>query len=149
MKKQKKWIIISSLFAIALIIALAIFFVKYFTNPNRLTAAEKRFLADNSANVQNIGVLNNASVFGNNGEGVFYDFLHDFSTKYNLQTNPMTFNLGETGSEISLTLGNTVLEDEFVFFEGHYVLVSKKVEYISDASKLSNEKMGIQSDNLY
>ncbi len=148
MKKQKKWIIISSLFAIALIIALAIFFVKYFTNPNRLTAAEKRFLADNSANVQNIGVLNNASVFGNNGEGVFYDFLHDFSTKYNLQTNPMTFNLGETGSEISLTLGNTVLEDEFVFFEGHYVLVSKKVEYISDASKLTNQKIGIQSDNL-
>lgn len=148
MKKQKKWIIISSLFAIVLLVALAIFFIKYFTNPNRLTAAEKRFLADNSANVQNIGVLNNASVFGNNGEGVFYDFLHDFSTKYNLQTNPMTFNLGETGSEISLTLGNSVLEDEFVFFEGHYVLVSKKVEYISDASKLTNQKIGIQSDNL-
>ncbi len=148
MKKNKKLVIISSIFASIAAILLVVFLVMYFTNPNRLTASEKRFLAENSSIVQNIAVLNNASVFGNNGTGVFFDFLEDFSKKYGLQTNPVTFNLGESRSGISFTLGNTIGENEFLFYEGHYVLVSKQVEYFSSASHLTNQKIGLLSDDV-
>lgn len=147
MKSKKKYFILGSILIILIVaIVLALYF--YLTNEYRLTSAEKRFLADNSTTVQNISVLNNVSIFGNNGSGVFYDFLEDFYKEYNLKTNPVTYNLGEAPSTIAFTIGNTFTEDEFVFYEGHYVLVSKKKEIFSDASHLTGQKIGILNSNL-
>lgn len=147
MKSKKKFFIIGSIVAI-LLIALVVVLYFYFTDRSRLNATEKRFLADNTTTIQNIDVLNNVSIFGNNGSGVFYDFLEDFYKEYNLKTNPVTYNFGETPSNIAFTIGNTIGEDEFVFYEGHYVLVSKKSETISTTSHLANKKIGIVNSNL-
>lgn len=147
MKSKKKYFIIGGIFAV-LVIALVVVLYFYFTDESKLSATEKRFLADNSATVQNINILNNVSIFGDNGSGVFYDFLEDFYSEYNIKTNPVIYNLGESASNVAFTIGNTYNENEFVFYEGHYVLVNKKKEYFSDISRLRNQKIGILSSNL-
>ena len=146
--KSKKKSLIFILITLLFVIALGLFLYFYFTNTNRLNAKEKRFLAENASVIQNIGILNNVSVFGDNGSGVFYDFLADFSKEYDIKTNPVTYNLGENKTGISFTLGNTLEDNEFVFFEGHFAMVSKKTEYFSDVFKLTNQKIGILKDNL-
>ena len=147
MKNKKKIFIVTGII-LALILALATVLYFYFTDKTKLNATEKRFLADNSLTVQNIDVLNNVSIFGMNGSGVFFDFLQDFYQEYNLKTNPVTYNLGETPSNVAFTVGNSIKEQEFVFYEGHYVLVGKKKEYFNDTSFLNSKKIGILTDNL-
>lgn len=147
MKSKKKSLLITIIILI-LVISLGLFLYFYFTNPNRLTSKEKRFLAENSSVVQNIGILNNVNLFGNSGAGVFYDFLDDFSKEHDLKLNPVTYNLGETAKGLSFTAGTNVADTEFVFYEEHFVLVGKKQEYISNASHLTTQRIGVLKEYL-
>ncbi len=146
MKKKKKIILI--LICTIIFIVSFSFSYFYFTNPNRLTTQEKRFIADNSRNVLNLHVLNNVSVFGNTGEGVFYDFIEDFGKRYGLKINNVAFNLGDSVNDISLTSGNVINENEFVFYQSHYVLIGTKNEFFSTVSGLKDKNIGILNDNL-
>ena len=146
MKSKRKTIFIT-LIIVFFVLVLGIFLYFYFTNPNRLNTTEKRFIAENSNVVQNVSVVNNVNLFGTNGSGIFYDFLDDFSKEYDLKMNPVTFNLGENKTGVSFTAGNTLSDNEFVFFQGHYALLSKNVEYIGDISHLANKRVGILSEN--
>ncbi len=147
--KKKKGKIIFGIAIIILVIALGCFLYFYFTDKSRLNATEKRYLADNSSVVQNINILNDLNVFGKNGTGVFYDFLADFYDEYNIKTNPVLFESGEATSNLTFTVGNSYNEEnEFVFFEDHYVLVSKTNETLSNANHLKEKTIGILSSNL-
>ena len=64
MKKSKK-IIIAVIILVIIGVAGGLSVYLYFNNSNRLNSQEKRFLAENASNVQNINVLNNVNVFGN------------------------------------------------------------------------------------
>lgn len=142
MKSKKKSIFITIILCV-FVVALGLFLYFYFTNPDRLTSKEKRYLAENSNVVQNIGILNNVHLFGENGTGVFYDFLTDFSKKHDLKTNPVTYNLGENAKGLSFTAGTSVTDTEFVFYEEHFVLLGKKEEYISNVTHLTAQKIGV------
>ncbi len=146
MKNKKKIFIIVIILLIIISFASALFI--YFRNPNKLNATEKRFLADNAAIVQNINVLNNVDVFGNNGVGIFYDFINDFSKEYDLDINPVAINLGEEVNDLSFSAGNTLNEKEIVFFQDHYVLVGKKYEYLKSLESINDKKIGVLANNL-
>ncbi len=145
MKSKKKFLIIG--FILVLVVALGVFFYFYFTDENKLTAIERRYIADNSSIVQNISVVNNVDVFGNNGEGIFYDFINDFSSEYAMKTNNVAYNLGESSSGVAFAIGNTLAKNETLFYTGHYVLVSKKNEFINHMSSLSSQKIGVTAEN--
>ncbi len=146
MKNKKKVFI--GIIILLLVISIVGGLLIYFRNSNKLTAVEKRFIADNSTTVQNINVLNNVDVFGNNGVGLFYDFLTDFSDEYGLNVNPVAYNLGEESHDISFGVGNTLNEREIAFYEDHYVLVGKKYEYIKSLEVLNDKKIGVLTSNL-
>lgn len=147
MKGKKKYFLIGSIVLLLLIVGIIAFYF-YLKDEGRLSASERRFLANNSTTVQNINILNNVNIFGKEGSGVFYDFLEDFSKDSGLKTNPVTYNLGEPSTNVAFSIGNMVNEDEFVFYEGHYVLISKKSQNFSDVSHLTNQKIGILNENL-
>ena len=146
MKKKKKYFIIGGLLVIA-IVAIVVTLSLYLTDKSRLNVTEKRCLADNSTIVQNIDILN-VNIFGNNGSGVFYDFLDDFYKEYSVKTNPVVLEKGDTTNNVSFTVSNTYGDDDFIFYKGHYVLVGKKVENFSSAASLTNQKIGVLSENL-
>lgn len=150
MKSKKKYFIIGSILFVILV-AILVFMYFYFTDKSRLNSEEKRYVANNSSKVQNLNVLNDASIFGDNGNGVFYDFLDDFYKEQGIKINPVTYNKGEATSNIAFTISNSYKEDsedEFLFYKDHYVLVSKKEENFSDISHLKNLKIGILNENL-
>ena len=127
--KKKIVIIIVIILVIASLFGLYFFF---FQNPNKLNSIEKKYLAENSTNIQNINVLNNVNVFGRSGEGLYYDFIEDFKKNYGIEINTVSFNLGE----------------EISFYEDHYVLVNKKYEFLSQIDDLSEKKIGVLANNL-
>ena len=146
MKNKKKFILLFVLLAIIIAIGSGLFI--YFRNPNKLSASEKRFLADQATSIQNINVLNNVDVFGESGEGLYYDFLDDFSHEYGIDVNPVAYNLGETVSTTSLSASNILNDNEAVFYKDHYVLVGKNYEYISSLEKLDDKKIGVLNENM-
>lgn len=145
--KKKKHIILISILIFIFLVGFSIFTFFYLTNENRLNKTEKKFLADQATTVQNVYVLNNVNIYGNNGSGIFYDFLDDFQKEYGIKTNSVTYNLGENVTPVAFGAGNTLSEEEVSFYEDHYVLVSKTPEYISDITKITDKKIGVLKEN--
>lgn len=132
------------------VIVISIFIFKFVSDKNKLTKKEKNWISNNLNVVQNIYVLNNANVFGDNGTGVFYDFIKDFQTEYRLKINPVTFLYGESVEGISFNAGNSIDNNSLVFYEDHFVIVGKEKNIYQSSESFKNSEIGIiKSDEEY
>ncbi|MBR5662279.1 MAG: diguanylate cyclase [Bacilli bacterium] len=143
MKDKRKLIIIILSSIAVILLAFAIF--SFLNDKNKLTKKEKTWISDNLTTVQNINIINNAKIFGDNGTGVFYDFIKDFQTEYRLEINPITFQQGEKVEGISFNAGNTISKNDTIFYEDHYVIIGKNDTIISSINTLLTNKIGILS----
>lgn len=135
MKKKKNIIIILITFLV--IIGIGFFLVKILNDKNKLTIDERKWIDENINKVQNINVVNNVNIFGKNGLGIYYNFLDDFADFYEMEINPITFNLSDNQTGISLGVKTTLSSNDLIFYTDHYVLVSKNKELVSDLANLN------------
>ena len=141
--KKKLFTIIGS--AIALLIVVIAGYL-FFSDENKLSRDEKKWVASNLNTVQNINIINNVNVFGDNGSGVFYDFIRDFQTEYRIEVNPVTFLQGEKPTGISFNAGIKAKKGSTIFYEDHYVIVGKENLVYSSLDSFSGKKAGILND---
>ena len=141
--KKKLFTIIGS--AIALLIVVIAGYL-FFSDENKLSRDEKKWIASNLNTVQNINIINNVNVFGDNGSGVFYDFIRDFQTEYRIEVNPVTFLQGEKPTGISFNAGIKAKKGSTIFYEDHYVIVGKENLVHSNLDGFSGKKAGILND---
>ncbi len=142
--KNKKSVIITVIIVIAVVLTGLIVY-RVLTDESKLTSSEKRWINDNINTVQNVNVINDVNLFGNTGSGVFYDFLNDFEQTYDLEINPVTFRYGANPDGLTLGVAKTLDDDDFVFYEDHYVLVGKTREVISDYASFAGMNIGVLS----
>ena len=85
-KKKKTTIIV---FSVIVFIVFAFFGTLYYitSTVNDYSFAEKKWINDNASNVIDISVYNDIPVYGNNGKGVIFDLLDDFTTTYGINFN--------------------------------------------------------------
>ena len=95
MKKSVKRILLV-IPVIVFIVVATLIIMNVLKDENKLTVKEKEWINNNLSTVQNVNIINNLSVFGANGSGIFYDFLSDMSKEYGLKINPVTYNNGES-----------------------------------------------------
>jgi len=144
--KNKKGIIITIVtILVVAVVAVILYFV--LNDKNKLTVAERNWINNNISVVQNVNVYNGANVFGSYGEGVFYDFLEDFSKEYGLSINPITYT-GNTPSGLSLGVKKEISDEDTVIYADHYVLVGKNDEVITDTTGLRGKTIGVLTDDL-
>lgn len=149
MKKKKimKKVIITIIIALIAVGILGFITYKILNDENKLSVEEKEWITQNVNVVQNISIPNNLDVFGKSAGGVFYDFLKDFNTEYNININKVTYNIGEDAPEGSFKVVYEPEDKDVVFYKEHYVVVSKEKIDISSISQLSNKKVGILSSD--
>ena len=130
MKKEniKKWIIVG---VVGILLVLAIAFL-IINNKNNLTVLERKWIDDNTTSVLNINVPNNVNIFALDGSGVYYDFLDDFSTKYNLKLNHITYDYNIKQTDLSFAVSKEKSPKDIIFYEDHYVLLGINKEIIND-----------------
>ena len=96
-KKKKK---VNTKKIIAIIIVLAIILIGGFTaykvkssNDEKgvFSVLEKRWIEKNKSTVIDVSILNDIPIFGSEGEGVFFDFLDDFSKETGLEFNKIPY----------------------------------------------------------
>ena len=148
MKKNKKIVLICTF--ICLIVIGTVVGIIMYLRANTLTVNEKKWIDENSQKqtLLSINVLNNSSVFGSDGTGVFYDFLDSFAEKYNLNINKVTFNYGSVNGAVSLNLKQSLTDNDEVFYEDHYVLIGNNSEVITNLSDISNSNIAILNNDL-
>ena len=146
MKKKRSLIVIVVSVIVVIAICIGLYFI--LSDENKLTVAERNWINENINTIQNINVINNANVFGKNGTGVFYDFIDAFENEYSLETNAITFNAGTNPSGLTLGSKTSVSDNDVVFYEDHYVLISSSDENISTTTDLSGRTIGILTSDL-
>ncbi len=145
--KKRLYTIIGIIIAVIII---SIFVYNFLNDKNKLNKNEKNWITNNVNVVQNINVLNNANVFGDNGTGVFFDFIKDFQSEYRLKINPVTFLNGEQVEGVSFTAGNQIDDNSIVFYEDHYVIVGREKNIYDSSNAFKNDEIGVlQSDSEY
>lgn len=139
---------------IIIIIVIAIALIGYTTykilnDKNKLSVSEKEWITENLSVVQKVNVPNNLDVFGKNANGVFFDFIKSFEDEYKININEVTYNMGEKVSGTSFT--TSYEKDEgTVFYQDHFVIISKNKQNITSISQLSGHKIGvIRADEKY
>ena len=147
MKKVKlsKKVIIISIIVILAIVGIAFGTYQILNDENKLTVEEKEWITENIDVLQTVKVPNNLDIFGKNGSGVFFDFITDLETEYNLKVNENTYNIGEQVESGSFKIVEDIEENHVVFHKEHYVLISKSKVNVSSLSQLNGKKIGVLS----
>ena len=150
MKKYKlsKKIVIITIITLLVIAVIAFATYKIVNDENKLTVEEKEWITENIDVLQTVDVPNNLDIFGKNGSGVFFDFISDLETNYNLKVNEKTYTLGDKTIESrAFKVVDDVDKNHVVFYKEHYVLISKSKVNISTLSQLNGKKIGVLSTN--
>ena len=147
MKKSVKRILLVISVIVFIVIATLII-MNVLKDENKLTVKEKEWINNNLSTVQNVNIINNLSVFGANGSGIFYDFLNDMSKEYGLKINPVTYNNGESSVSHGFMATNSLDDNSLVIYEDNYVLIKKDYEVITDIASLSSKSIGVLSSDV-
>lgn len=147
MKKSVKRILLI-IPVIVFIVVATLIIMNVLKDENKLTVKEKEWINNNLSTVQNVNIINNLSVFGANGSGIFYDFLSDMSKEYGLKINPVTYNNGESSVSHGFMATNSLDDNSLVIYEDNYVLIKKDYEVITDIASLSSKSIGVLSSDV-
>ena len=91
MKRKNRFAIIAAVVTIILI-ALAVIIYRVLQDENKFTIIENKYITEQASNLIDVNVVNDVSVFGNAGKGLFYDFLTSFEEKEGFKFNKITIN---------------------------------------------------------
>ena len=153
MKKRGNKLIVLILVGIIFIVSLVVFILNYSKDDSSFTLLEKKWINDNARNVIDISVYNDVSVFGKNGNGVIFDLLDDFTDKYGINFNKVSYltssNYTLRDAAFRVLDGNVDIGDnDILLYEDEYVLVSKNRDTIDSISDINNMKIGVFSRDM-
>ena len=77
---------------------------------------EKRWIEKNKTRIVDVSIINDVPIFGEDGDGVFFDFLNDFTNETNIQFNMIPYkNSGEASSNYAFEMtNNTALNEVYI-----------------------------------
>ena len=103
MKKNNKLnkIIVLSIIGLILVLSLVIFILNYTKDSSSFSILEKTWINNHKNNVIDISVYNDVPIYGQDGEGIIFSYLEEFTKSYNIEFNKVPY----------LQSGNTNLLD--------------------------------------
>ena len=147
MKKKNNKLIILIIVGIIFIVSLGVFILNYSKDDSSFSILEKKWINDNASTVLDVSVFNDVPVYGNNGIGVIFDMLDDFTSKYGINFNKVSYlttndNVSYRDMAFKVLDNNVNLNDnDILLYEDKYILISnkneKEVNKISDMSGLT------------
>ena len=154
MKKSKaNRTLILTIIGVILIVVLLIFILNYSKDDSTFSFIEKKLLKDNENNVIDVSIYNDVPVFGENGNGVSFDYLDAFTEKYNIKFNKISYlyNSDTSYKNASFRVLSSDVDlnnNDILLYEDTYVVVSTKDSGIDKISDLSNLEIGVLEKDL-
>ena len=126
--KRKILLITLPLVLLAIIIVIAFSVNKRNNEQGVFSLLEKRWIEKNKNTSVDVSVLNDIPIFGDEGEGVFFDFLDDFTKETGIKFNKIPYKLGDTPSSkyyFEMKSNSKLKSTDLLFYSDEYALVSK------------------------
>ena len=149
--KKRVALIIIPLILLAIIIAFGVLVNKSNNKNGVFSLLEKRWIEKNKSRIVDVSVLNDIPIFGEEGDGVFFDFLNDFTKETEIEFNMIPYKTsGEPKAKYSFELTNNTSLDksELLFYTDNYVLVSKDNEEVKKITDLKGVTIGTLETDL-
>lgn len=149
--KKRVALIIIPLILLAIIIAFGVLVNKSNNKNGVFSLLEKRWIEKNKSRIVDVSVLNDIPIFGEEGDGVFFDFLNDFTKETEIEFNMIPYKTsGEPKAKYSFELTNNTSVDksELLFYTDNYVLVSKDNEEVKKITDLKGVTIGTLETDL-
>ena len=146
-------IIIVSIVGVIFIVALVVFILNYSKDDYSFSLLEKKWIQDNTSNVIDVSVFNDIPVYGQNGSGVIFDYLDEFTHDYDINFNKISYD-SSTNSEYKdiafkvVDNATTLKDNDILIYEDKYVVVSKDQVIASSINDLQGLKIGVLSQDL-
>ena len=99
MKKNKKTnkIVILSIIGVLLVVCLIVFILNYTKDSSSFSLLEKNWINSHKSNVIDVSVYNDVPVYGQDGEGMIFSYLEEFTNSYGIEFNKVSYlNGGQT-----------------------------------------------------
>ena len=134
---------------VILLVSVTVFILNYSFDNTSLTIVEKKWVADNSSKMLDVSTYNDVPIFGENGEGIIFDFLDSFTEEYNIPFNKNSYystSTDVTYKDISFMVvsGSDKLDSkDIVMYTDYYGLLSSDYVNYKSVSDIKNIKIGV------
>lgn len=155
MKKNSKTnkIIILSIIGLILIISVVVFILNYAKDDYSFSIIEKNWIKNNSNNIIDVSVYNDVPIYGQNGEGIIFSYLEEFTNAYGIQFNKVSYiqdnnqNLKNVSFRI-LDYNTSLTENDVLMYNDNYVIASKNNNVLYSIEDLNGIKLAVLDDDL-
>ena len=155
MKKNSKAnkLVILSIIGLIFTISLVIFILNYTKDSSSFSIIEKNWINNNTNNIIDVSVYNDIPIYGQNGEGIAFSYLEEFTNSYGIEFNKVSYTENNTDNIKPVAFRildfNTELTDKDIeIYKDYYVIVSKDNSVLNNISDLNNIKLGAIESNL-
>ena len=155
MKKNSKTNKIVTLLIIGTIltISLVIFILNYTKDNSSFSILEKNWINNNTSNTIDVSVYNDIPIYGQNGKGIIFSYLEEFTKSYGVQFNKVSYignnnqNLRDVSFRI-LDFNTELTDNDIEIHRDYYVIVSEEGLTLDTISDLSEIKLGVLNDDV-
>ena len=155
MKKNNKLnkIVILSIIAIIFTISLVIFILNYTKDDSSLSLLEKNWISNHTSSVIDVSVYNDVPIYGQDGEGIIFSFLDDFSSTYNISFNKVSYLTDSTTTLKNaafkiVDFSGELTDNDIEIYKDYYVIVGKEANTINDISDLKGSTLGVFDNDV-
>lgn len=156
MKKRNNKIIILISAGIIFIVSLLIFILNYSKDDTSYSLLEKKWLKDNENNVIDVSVYNDVSIFGENGNGVIFDYLDSFNEEYGINFNKVSYLENQEDNNVNykkvafkiLDSSSKISKNDILIYEDKYIIVSKDKKIYNNLNELDSIKLATFESDL-
>ena len=149
--KKRLTLVLIPLFLFILLIGIAVIINNKNDENGVFSLLEKRWIEKNKSTVVDVSVLNDLPIFGENGDGVFFDFLKDFTEETEIEFNMIPYKTnGSSSSRYAFEMTNNVAlsDTELLFYTDNYVLISKDNTEVKKIADLKGVTIGTLETDL-
>ena len=155
MKKNNKLnkILILSIIAIIFTISLVIFILNYTKDSSSFSILEKKWLTNHASKVIDVSVYNDVPIYGQDGEGISFSYLEQFTSAYNIEFNKVSYltDSNSTLRDVAFRITDfdyQLTDNDIEIFKDYYVIVGKETNTINDISDLKDSRLGVLDEDI-
>ena len=155
MKKNNKAnkIVVLSIIGVLLLVCLIVFILNYTKDSSSFSLLEKNWINNHKNGVVDVSVYNDVPIYGEDGEGIIFSYLEEFTNSYDIQFNKVSYlqnnnnNLKNVSFRI-LDYSTTLSDNDILMYHDYYVIVSKDNNSINEITELTDQSVGVLDSDI-
>lgn len=154
MKKNNKTnkIVILSIIGLLLLVCVVIFILNYTKDSSSFSLLEKNWINNHKSNVIDVSIYNDVPVYGQDGEGMIFSYLEEFTNSYGIEFNKVSYLVGGSTNmrDVSFRILNyneELGENDILLYTDKYVLIGKNNDNINGISSLRDKAIGVLEED--